>query len=320
MKLNLVLIALLVAMAVALGIVGKAAWTNLKLRVANTALNAELMEAKLEIGRANTKFGEASDYIESLGKNLQAEIKARQAEVTRYGELLAQYNKVNKLKGKVEIVYKDKVVIVPKELQLEPGVYRVNGQELTLIESLKKDFETPELTATCEYNCSEDEMTLSYDLHLKFKGQLVETLTPSGAINHYFNMWTIDEDGDELDKLTLTDFQVVVIDERNPQFFWWTPHFDLGLVLTMNLEPRISAGGSFGFSIMGYGLTEHELSWRFLRFGIDWIGDTGAVSFDPVAFNFGRYIPWMHDLYISPHAAWAFDNNWWFGLMIGTTL
>src|SRR5688572_27558057 len=83
-----------IALAIILGIsgllLGKVWLQNRSLGQANTQLNAELMQANLEIGRAKSQWGEAQRYLKDLNKEIQDEIKLRDAHLTRIGQLEAE--------------------------------------------------------------------------------------------------------------------------------------------------------------------------------------------------------------------------------------
>lgn len=319
-KINLTLVAMVVALAAALGLLGKVAWDKRELNHVNSALNEQLMEAKLEIGRAYTQFGDADRYAKDLEKALEEEIKNRNAEITRYGELVARYEALKKHKGKGKIIYVDK----PDSKGLKPGHWYVALADGKLQEfaGLRGPYSDHRLDALCEFSPGKDNganFGFEYNLHLKFSGQLVETITPSGAINHYFNMWELDDKGKRVDKLVIEDYSVVINDQRAPKFYWWAPHLDVGLVLGVDMSPKFRTGGTIGVSAMGYGLTENDLSWRFLRLGMDLAARPG-VSFDPAMYNLGEHIPLISNLWVSPHVVYLFNGQWMLGFMVGAVL
>jgi hypothetical protein len=96
MKINLMTVALGVAFLFSSGLLAKVGWMNFELRAANEKLNKELMESDLELGRAETKFGNANKYIKQLEADIRKEIKDREAIATRYGTLQARYRKLVK--------------------------------------------------------------------------------------------------------------------------------------------------------------------------------------------------------------------------------
>ncbi len=325
-KINLMLVALVLALVVALGLVGKMAWDKRELGKANSALNEQLMQANLEIGRGHTMFGNAEAYAKDLEEGLQAEINARNAEITRYGELLAKYNISKESKGKGEIVY----IAGPKT----KGDKFTTGQLYTAIDErtlkaigrIEAQYQDTRIDALCRFVPDPSvaphiPFEFNYNLHLVFGGELVETLTPSGAINHYFNLWELDEDGERLERLEITKFNIVVNDQRATQFYWWAPHLDVGILLGFRGDGQFSMGGSLGVSAMGFGLTENDLSWRFLRLSMDLAAQPG-VGFSPVQYNMGEFIPLISNMWLSPHFTYFLskDREWMLGIMTGAVL
>jgi len=329
MKINTTLVILIVALAGALGLLGKIAWDKNKLFSLNSQLNQELMQSKLEIGRAESKFGNAQDYVDELEEALKSEIDDRDALVTRYGKLRVRFTKLKKYKGKANVIYAGgEPIDIPDECPdlVEGYLYRVlPGNKLAHIEDLRGDYKDSALDASCRFypNPAEDSSELAfffnYSLHLLFDGEMVETITPSGAINNYFNMYQIDKDGKRIEKLKLEEFKVVIDDQRAPKFYWCAPHLDVGIFMGMRDTIELGMGGSLGISAMGYGLTKDDLSWRFLRVGIDLSNEPG-LGIDPVQYNLGQLIPLVSNIWVSPHLMLTLDREWIVGMMIGAVL
>ena len=325
-KINLTLIGLVIALAAALGLLGKMAWDKRELGKANSALNEQLMQSKLEIGRAHTQFGNAQAYASDLEKALQDEIDARNAEVTRYGQLVAKYKALKKSKGQGEIIY----VQGPKtkgDKFVTGQIYQATDPKtLVVVGEIGANYNDHRIDASCRFTpdpkvAPKVPFDFEYNLHLTFAGELVETLTPSGAINHYVNLWELDGEGKKLDKLEIVDFNTVVNDQRTTQFYWWAPHLDVGVLLGFTGEGKFTPGGSLGISAMGYGLTKNDLAWRFVRLSMDLAGKAG-VGFDPVQYNLGEHIPLISNLWISPHFTYFLnkDREWLLAIMIGAVL
>jgi len=325
-KVNLTLVGLVVALAAALGLLGKMAWDKRELGIANSALNKQLMESKLEIGRAHTQFGNAQAYADSLEKALEDEINARNAEITRYGELVAKYEAMKKSKGKGKVIY----VQGPKTKgdKFETGMLyaAIDDRTLVPVEQVGAKYQDFRLDAQCLFlpkpgMADSIPFEFSYNLHLTYAGELVETITPSGAINHYFNMWELDDKGKRVGKLEITDYNVVIDDQTAPHFHWWAPHLDIGILLGFKGTGKFSTGGSLGMSFMGYGLTKNDLAWRFPRISMDLAGSAG-VGLTPVLYNMGEFIPIISNLWIGPHFTYMLNDRreWMLGFMIGGVL
>lgn len=322
---NKTLIALVVALAAALGLLGKVAWDKRELNQANSVLNEQLMQSKLEIGRANTKFGDAQAYAGELEKALEEEIKARNAEITRYGKLTASYEVLKKLKGNGQVVYVQGPKVKGDKFEAGKMYVALDPRTLVPVQVLKSDYKDFRLDASCIFIPAAGEpgsipFQFVYRLHLKFTGELVETITPSGAVNHYFNLWEINEANEKIARLKITDFNTIVNNQTVPHFHWWAPHLDVGVLLGMQ-GTKFRTGGSLGVSFMGYGLTKNDLAWRFPRLSMDLSGSAG-IGLTPVQHNLGEYIPLISNLWLGPHATYLLrvDRRWMLGFLLSGVL
>jgi len=325
-KINLTLVSLVIALAVALSLTGKMAWDKRELNRANSALNEQLMQANLEVGPAHTQFGNAEAYAKDLEKGLQAEIDARNAEITRYGELLAKYNISKKFKGKGEIIYVQGPKTKRDKFTTGQLYTAIDERTLKAVGRIEAQYQDIRIDALCRFTPDPDiapriPFEFDYNLHLLLAGELVETLTSSGAVNHYFNLWELDENGKRLERLEISKFNTIVNDQRTTQFYWWTPKLDVGVLLGFRGNGQFSPGGSLGVSAMGFGLTKNDLSWRFLHLSMDLSGQAG-VGFDPFQYNLGQNLPLISNLWISPHFTYFLskDREWMLAIMFGAVL
>ena len=325
-KVNIVLIVLVVALVGALGLLGKIAWDKRELSRTNTALNEQLMQANLEIGRAHTEFGSAEDYVNELEKALQDEINTRGAEVTRYGELTLKYEtlKEKNIVGKVVYVQGPKV----KADKFKTGMVYVASDPRTLhpVTELEGEYLDDRLTAVCKFapepgKLGSIPLNFSYKLRMRFIAQMVETILPSGAINQYFRMWEMNTKGEKTEEIQVTEFNVVVQDMRAPHFFWWAPHLDIGLLTGLTSDLRFGMGGSLGISFMGHGLTKNDLSWRFARLSLDFSKSLYA-GITPGQYNLGQLLPLISNLWVGPHLSYAINTRkeWMLSILMSGVL
>jgi len=332
MKSKLLSILLTTALTASLGLLGKAGCDRAELMDANDQLNKQLMQADLEKGRALTKFGDAQDYIGKLEKDVASEIKARKALMTRYGELEFQYRTLKKKAKaqKTEVVYVEgKTIEVPAELNLVRGkMYEaITEQTLQPVSHLFGKYEDSRLkleTRVTPITGPEREVLFEhrYELMMDFELQFVESHTPSGAINHYANVWEIDRKTKErILKVPVTKFAVVVEKPDDKQFFWWAPHIDVGALAGAKLTPPdLSLGGSLGFSPFAYGRTVNDLDWRFLRVSFDLADNRPGVGVSPVAFNVGQHLPLFSNIWLAPHVTYIISEGWAVSLFVGAVL
>ena len=59
-----------------------------------------------------------------------------------------------------------------------------------------------------------------------------------------------------------------------------------------------AAGLSFSFS--GYGKSRSDLDWRFFDFGVSTNGDDTYAKFTPFAYNIGKPLPVVDNLFLGP--------------------
>ena len=321
---------LMTALTGSLGLLGKAGCDRHKLQSANDELNKQLMEADLKLGRALTQFGDAKEHIDRLGEDIQEEISKRKAVATRYGELKLRYKMLRrKRRGrKTEVVYKDKIIEIPTELELDPGMYyeattRTALRPLKSIHGMYQDYHIQIVSRLIPHPTAQDgtQWEFDYELDMRYELQIVETHLPSGGINHYASMWEVDEKGERVEKLEITDFVVVVNRPDGKQWFWWAPHVDIGVLAGANLavlEPLL--GGSVGFSPFGYGLTTNDLDWRFLRVSFDLGTSLPGFGISPVMWNLGGSLPLLSNLWVAPHVSYLPPEGWALSLFTGAML
>ena len=328
MKINIPIVVLCVALALVLGLLGKIAYTNHQLSNVNEQLNEKLMQSDLNLGRANTKFGDAMDMIRSLNDDINKEIRKRKAIATRYGILQAKYDVIAKAQpvDNVRVKIEKEYVQVPAELNLEKGAVYIAKNRTTLakLNEYTGRMSDHRIDVDCTIRPEANDelnipMEIGYQLHQTFGGQLVETRLPSGGINHYMELYELGPKGERIKHLKLEKFEVVVADELAPRWFWWAPGIDIAGLVGAGPENLPYIGGSLGLSFMGYGRTTNDLSWRFLRVSLDFGTDIG-VGFTPVLYNLGELIPLISNLWVGPHVQKGFLTSWTVGGVIGARL
>jgi len=323
---NKVIIGILIAAcAVAFSLLIKIQCNNAALANTNSKLQETLMTQNLELGRAHTQFGEAQDQIGKLEQRIQDEINTRDALLTRYGELEAKLEQAVVPKPVKTIVkYVEGPPIEIQQDLISGLLYQaVAIHTLSPIDKLKGTYKDHRLDISCLIQPSPGELDIpiliGYNLTLRLKGVYAETITPEGAVNNYVTLYEVDKEGNEIKKLELEKFEMVVTDLRSSQFFWWAPHVSIGAYIGYQTREKPSLGGSLGISLMGYGLTENDLSWRFLQLSFD-ISETIGFGIDPVMYNLGGPIPLISNLWISPHIGVDIEGFFTFGLAIGAVI
>lgn len=320
MKFNLIVAGLIAALVLSLGLLAKIGIDNYQLKQTSSVLTQELQKANLEKGQALTLMGETGDKVNNLEENLQDSLRDLNLQVTRYAELKAKYRVLKSKKGQAQVVYypgSDIQVDCPN-VEFTRGLYYEAITESTLAEvkAMANIYKDHRLTARYAFLPRPNTKRylgsyFDYQLSLKIRAQLVETISTTGAINHFVNIYEVTPDGDK--KFELTKFEVTVDDQRLPHFHWWSPHLDIAALGTTT-----GVGASLGISVAGYGKTENDLSWRFVRLSLD-IFDKPAVGFTPFVYNVGGPMPLISNLYLGPHVGWKLDTGY-VGLMLGSVL
>ena len=295
-------------------------------------LNKRLMEANLEIGRAESQFGDASEHVKHLEKHLKKEIKDRKALLTRYGELKARYDVEvsRKIETRVEIRNTVTVGDCPTLKLKEGQLYVAQGNELGELDPFSVRYKDHRINIGCTVSprviaSGIIPVDISYNLNLKLRANIVETITPSGAVNNYVTLYEIDNNGITVGKFEIQNFQMVIDDQRTPKFFWWDPHMDIGVGIGLRSNSTIGklnweGLASVGLTPMSYGLSSRELAWRFARLSLD-LGQGVSVGLSPVLYNIGNNLPVFTNLWVGPFANYGLsDKEWGFGLLLGASL
>ena len=206
-KLNIFLAILALAALISAGVLGKTVYDQSLLKEANSALNEQLMEANLDLGKAETRFGK----IEAdLNKQLRAWINKYNEQIDAYGELEFKYNVI--AEGPAErIVYVTGTTthVNTDGGEIVPGIYLAEWKDQ--VTHIPDGFEISQSDHRIDIRGRVNSKTfgilddawIRYDLHLSFVGELVKTSTKSGAISYYMNLYEIDGEGKKLEKLEL---------------------------------------------------------------------------------------------------------------------
>ena len=286
-------------------------YSKWQLNKANGALNEQLMEANLKIGKAHTKFGDAQNKIKELDKDLQVALKKNNELISAYGKLKAEYKAFGKSNINPEIIYVEGPAIeVPIELNLKRGMLYQAITQKTLVEldQFTAEYNDNRLSILClvKPTINRDRkipMGIGYNLHIRLEGQFIQSYTKSGAINHYLNLWEVDEKGERLGKFEVKSFEVIVQKPENKSFFLWSPRLDAGAFIGSSFDLKLTSGASIGFSTSGYGYTKNDLSWRFLRLGVDFSDSKVGLSLSPALYNVGNVLPLVSNLFLGPYVS-----------------
>lgn len=277
--------------------------------------NEQLMEANLEVGRAKTTITDQKKIhevaISSLREELVQEINGRNAIISSYGELEALYRaEKKKVKLVTKVLYKDKELSIPKGKLF----YADDAGDYLPVDSLTFNYE--DFRITIQGDAVKE--TLDYKLHQRFSAQFLAAKLPNGGVNHYAQLFEIDDNNQKVNKLELVSFEVLQSDQLPNRFSWLNPKLDIMLGLGINSGLGVSWVGDIGLSLSSYGKTPNDIMWRFGRIGTGMTKHGFSLSFSPAQFNLGSTLPIISNLWVSPYGGFDFGSSLpHFGVGIG---
>jgi len=292
-----------------------------------TTRTTELQAANLEIGRAHTQITDETIVhkiaMAELDEKLKAEIKKNNALVVMYASLEAKYNTIKKraegLAATVEALQNATTIA-----DLPVGKLFYKKDDGTLSEVVKISWKQNDFRIDMEGDATPDGFTpektiklktsIAYALHQRFKVQVIETMLPNKVRNHYAKLWELDDKGNKVGELQLTDFQVLAGETFPSKMMWWDPKLDLmvGGVASTKLEGAFSF--DVGVSFSAYGKTKDDITWRFFRVGIGSTRENLSFSVSPGAYNLGKNLPLVSNLWITPVVGYSLEwKTFYFG-------
>ena len=266
-------------------------------------LNTELMQKDLDLGRAHTEIGDARSSLVNMSSRIQKEVEQREALAIMYTELEAVLETEKKnVKIETVIKYKDRNVVKEVAIEVEGPeriIYLTETGETHALESLLFDYKDYRI----DINGDAIKKTLSYQIHQRFRLTLIETLTVTGAVNHYAELFEITPSS-ELDiKLILEEFHVLVNEPNlRSQIFWLAPHVDMtgSTIMRLSLPVGMTCLLEVGVSLSGYGLTPSDLEWRFFRASVGYAEQELFLGISPVQINVAKFIPLVDNIWMTP--------------------
>lgn len=276
-----------------------------------------------ELGRAKTEVVRRDEIIEALkGRrdDLLKDIAERDGQIRLMGEGIARLKTSGGGKVKVKTVIRR--VETPVERPMGPIKEASEDPDWEGFEEVEcqkygySDFRLDSVLNTCE-----EPPTLQYHLSQSFKLHLVEAETPEGSALVYAELNEIDPDGNIVSQMEIEDFKVLHTSLMpEPRWHWWAPHLDVGLMVGMDFDLKPTASASIGLTAGGYGITEDDQEWRYLRAGLDISETSLGMSLAPIGANLGKLgLPLVSDLWLWPTYKRANEKNS-LGLVLSTTL
>ena len=121
------------------------------------------------------------------------------------------------------------------------------------------------------------------------------------------------------------DSSIYKQEEKLNNFFWFNPKIDINFLIGINLfnfvniDDKLPIIFDIGFSFSSYGINKLDSIFKMFRFGIgyDINNNFMCASFAPILFNFGKFLPLINNLYISPQVSLNEKNNFLLSIGIG---
>jgi hypothetical protein len=155
---------------------------------------------------------------------------------------------------------------------------------------------------------------------LDYFAKIVQAEQSTGQWNTYVEAWAENnkdpESRGEKLPLKVNQAEFKQVKETAARMFWWNPKLDFGVGWTSTNSNEVNFG--LGFSAMGYGRTENDLKWRFLRvaFMTDSDFENYYGSFSPVGYNLGELLPVISNFWLFPELTYSQDGTLGAGLSL----
>jgi hypothetical protein len=148
---------------------------------------------------------------------------------------------------------------------------------------------------------------------LEYNARIVQAEQSTGQMNTYIEAWAENNKdpesrGQKL-PLTINQAEFKQVKETTQKWFLWNPKLDFGVGWTSSNSNEVNFG--VGFSAMGYGRTENDLKWRFLRLAFMTDSDFKDYygSFSPAGYNLGELIPVISNFWLWPELTYSQDGR-----------
>ena len=270
----------------------------------------EMLNFNSALGRANSRLDDTGKLLDYMSKDIAQEIRSdiedRHAEIESIGRAVFIATSAGGGRASVRVVSPRNVLgandgsssanngAVEVVATSHPSIAGdLGGLDETVYEWKLKDWR---VDGTLKAVCGE-EGDFEYKLSQQF--ELTEVRSDDGA--HYVKMFELGPDGKHYgDALVTKSFDVVSRKPNEEKMYWWNPHLDIAGGIDLGKSTQIEVG----FSAMGYGKTEDDLSWKFLRIGPEYDSRLGVVAC-PVSYNVGGPLPLLSNVWLSP----CYKNN-----------
>lgn len=313
---------ILISLGVVLSL-GIAVWQFLETRKMEQALTdgftrsaEEFRNFNSELGRANSRLDMTGELIEKLSKkipeDIQRDLDERNAEIISIAT--AGFHSVSRGGGRTTVISRP---VTNGTSSAIPDNHPKDSSKPSVVDGTREyewTFSDWRLGATLTTECLNGvcvEGNFDYKLNQHF--DLVEVAGNDGS--HYIKLFELGPDGKPLGEPLKTEyFNVVERPGVVEKFHKWAPHLDIGIGGNMELQPQIEAG----VSLMGYGKTENDLSWKVLRVGVEYDASNVGGILCPGSYNFGDPLPLVSNIWLTP--CYVYDGVHGASISVGATL
>jgi len=321
-KLTLIFGVILVALLIGAGVVGYFAYKSLT--EDNARLTNEVVQFKKlteDLVRSSTKWATKQDLENDLKTLMTKEdLATLQADLDKLGSKLTAVGKtVGEVKRKVALLEasdREGTETTP------PAVCRETGDPIDVhgytkkvqIKELKDSNAAP--IAKAEFDASK-EKPWNYEVYgREYRLTTVVGEKDSGQLtfHHQLKYAVPSQDPEKQYPVSIisSDYSQVPLSSK---WFWLNPRIDAnfivgGMVYKFATGPGrpdniLSMGADVGISLSSYGETKVDSWFRLFRFGLGYNVErqAGSFSFAPFAFNVGKPLPLLTNLYLTPQVA-----------------
>ncbi|MFA5048321.1 MAG: hypothetical protein WC516_04860 [Patescibacteria group bacterium] len=333
-RLNSILTAFVAVLAVGLIIVAYFTWKSL--RDENQLLRNEIVESKKltkTLIRGSTKWATKEDVVLALGGLVTKEdLKTIQNDLNSLGSRLSAVGQtVGSIKARIA-----KLEASDSEGPENPVATSSDGKIIDIhgytkkpqIKELEDSNKAP--LANVQFDASKDK-PWSYEAYRRdYKIVTVVGKKDDGQLTFHQQLqyYVPDKNKDKIYNVELLSSKYLQVPLKN-QMFWFNPILDVNVFVGGNIHPFgnwsgrpdsiFSFGADIGLSFSSYGETKADSWFRLFRLGVGYDAErrVGHFSFAPFAFNIGKPLPLLTNLYLTPQIAIDTAGGLILGLGIG---
>lgn len=150
---------------------------------------------------------------------------------------------------------------------------------------------------------------------LKTNIKVINTENKDGTFNKYVEADILGKDDKKL-KVDNINVEWATQSLKNKHWNLWNPRLGLG----MNATHRV-IGPRIDLSTLSYGRTDVDMDWRFVTFGLGgYTNEVGGyepyLTFEPAAWNLGKIVPIVENVFIGPNVTVDSEYRKSFGLSL----